>query len=56
MKKTRFTEAQIVSILKLRKAGKSVRDICCRHSIPKQKNYKIKAEYGGMEVREIALL
>jgi putative transposase len=56
MKKTRFTEAQIVSILKLQEAGKAVKDICRQHSISEQTFYNWKAKYGGMEVREVARL
>jgi putative transposase len=56
MKKTRFTEAQIVSILKLQEAGKSVKDICRQQSISEQTFYNWKAKYGGMEVREVTRL
>lgn len=56
MKKTRFTEAQIVSILKLQEAGKSVKDICRQQSISEQAFYNWKAKYGGMEVREVTWL
>jgi len=53
MKKTRFTETQIVSILNKNEQGKSVRDICREHGISDATFYNWKARYGGMPVNEL---
>lgn len=53
MKKSRFTETQIVNILKQAKAGLSVEDICREHGIGKSTYYKWKAKFGGMEASEL---
>lgn len=53
MKKTRFTETQIVSILNQQEAGKSVKDICREHGISDATFYNWKAKYGGMEVSDV---
>ena len=53
MKKTRFTEAQIISILKEYDAGKNVLDIAREHGISKATIYNWKAKYGGMELNEL---
>lgn len=56
MKRTRFTEAQIVSILKKREAGMKTSDLCCEHGISDATFYNWKAKYGGMTVRELKRL
>lgn len=53
MKKVRFTETQIISILKQQEAGISVRDIAREHGISDATFYNWKAKYGGMEANEI---
>lgn len=53
MKKVRFTETQIISILKKQEAGISVRDIAREHGISDATFYNWKAKYGGMEANEI---
>jgi putative transposase len=53
MKKTRFTETQIVSILKQHEAGKSVKDIIREHGISDATFYNWKAKYGGMEANDV---
>jgi putative transposase len=53
MKKTRFTEAQIVSILKEADAGMKVADICRKYGISDATYYNWKAKYGGMEVSDL---
>ena len=53
MKKTRFTEAQIVSILKEADAGMKVAEICRKHGISDATYYNWKAKYGGMEVSDL---
>lgn len=56
MKKVRFTETQIISILKKQEAGMSVRDIAREYGISDATFYNWKAKYGGMEVNEIKRL
>jgi putative transposase len=56
MKKTRFTEAQIVSILKQQEGGLSVKDICREHSISEATFYNWKSKYGGMEASDVRRL
>ena len=53
MKKTRFTEAQIVSILQQQEVGKSVKDISREHGISDATFYNWKAKYGGMQVSDV---
>ena len=53
MKKTRFTEAQIVSILHQQEAGKSVKDISREQGISDATFYNWKAKYGGMQISEV---
>jgi putative transposase len=53
MKKTRFTETQIVSILKEADAGIKVADICRKHGISDATYYNWKSKYGGMEASDL---
>ena len=53
MKKTRFTESQIVSILKKQEAGIKVTDICREQGISEPTFYNWKAKYGGMQVSDV---
>jgi len=53
MKKKRFTEAQIVSILNQQEAGKSVKDISREHGISDATFYNWKAKYGGMQISDV---
>ncbi len=53
MKKTRFTESQIVAILKEADAGMKVADICRKHGISDATYYNWKSKYGGMEASDL---
>ena len=52
MKRSRFTEDQIIGILKEHEAGVSVADLCRTHGVSTASLYKWKAKYGGMDVSE----
>lgn len=52
MKKQRFTEEQIISVLKEQEAGAKAADLCRKHGISEATFYNWKAKYGGMEVSE----
>jgi putative transposase len=53
MKKSKFTETQIVSILKEADAGLKVTDVCRKHGISQPTFYNWKSKYGGMSVAEL---
>jgi putative transposase len=52
MKRSRFSEEQIIGILKEQEAGAATAEICRRHGISSATFYKWKAKYGGLEVSE----
>lgn len=53
MKKTRFTESQIVAILKSADAGMKVKDLCRKHGISEATYYNWKSKYGGMDASDV---
>ena len=52
MRKSRFTDEQIIGILKEHHAGVSAVDLCRKHGISDATFYKWRAKYGGMDVSE----
>ncbi|GIV32831.1 MAG: hypothetical protein KatS3mg031_0366 [Chitinophagales bacterium] len=53
MKSSRFTEIQIVAILKQHEAGMNAADLCREHGISHATFYKWKARYGGMDASQL---
>ena len=56
MKKSKFSEHQIVAILKQGESGASIDEICREHGISRSTYYKWKSKYGGMEASDLARL
>ena len=53
MKKSRFSESQIVKILKSVEGGLTVTEVCRQNGISSSAFYKWKSKYGGMEVSDV---
>jgi putative transposase len=56
MRKSKYSETQIITILKAVEAGKTVRDVCREHEVSDATYYKWKTKYGGMEASDIRRL
>ena len=56
MRKSKFTEHQIVSILKHQEAGVKVADLCREHGISNATFYQWKAKYGGLDASQLKLV
>jgi putative transposase len=56
MKKTKFTESQIIGILKQQEGGHKVSDICREHGISQPTFYQWKSKYSGMDVAQLKKL
>jgi putative transposase len=52
MKRSRFSDEQIIGILKEQESGAVTADVCRRHGISEATFYKWKAKFGGLEVTE----
>ena len=52
MKRSRFTEEQIIGVLKEHQAGLSAAELCRKHGISDATFYNWRSKYGGMEVSE----
>ena len=54
MRKSRFTEAQIIGMIKEQEAGVPTAEVCRKHGLSPGRFYKYKSKYGGMEVSDVA--
>lgn len=52
MKRSRFSEEQIIAMLKEQEAGMPTVDVCRKHGVSTATFYKYKAKYGGLEVSD----
>lgn len=53
MRKSRFTDAQIIAVIKEHDAGVATKELCRKHGISSNTLYKWKSKFGGMEVSDV---
>lgn len=56
MKRSKYTDEQILAIVKEGEAGRKVADLCRAHGITEQTYYRWKSKYGGLELSELQRL
>ena len=56
MRKSKFSESQIVSFLKQAEAGRKVSEICREHGVSTATFYQWRSKYGGMEASDVKRL
>ena len=56
MKRSRFSEEQIIGILKEHQAGLGAKELCRKHGVSDATFYKWRSKYGGMEVPDVKKL
>jgi putative transposase len=56
LRKSKFSENQIISLLKEVEKGRAVKDVCRQHSVSEATYYQWKSKYGGMEPSDVRLL
>ena len=56
MKKSRYTESQIIAVLKEVDTGRKVEEVCRQHGISSATYYNWKSKYGGMESSDVKRL
>ena len=56
MRKSRFTDGQIIAILKELRSGAKAADLCRRHGLSEATLYNWRAKYGGLEMSELRRL
>ncbi len=52
MRKSRFTDAQIIGMIKEQEAGLPTAELCRKHGLSPATFYKLKAKYGGMDLSD----
>ena len=52
MRKSRFTDAQIIGMIKEQEAGLATSELCRKHGLSPATFYKLKAKYGGMDLSD----
>ncbi|TCM73358.1 transposase [Rhodovulum steppense] len=55
MRKSRFSEAQIIGMIKEQEAGLPTSELCRKHGLSPATFYKLKAKYGGMDLSDAGL-